>query len=417
LNGEDIPWVQYYKYMGMWFNSTTRDIFRTHYEKKCAAAAYVSWKTVLGCDHYVGRGRLPPLVGCQLYYALIDCHLIHGYDVALDVDKTSMELLDSLNRVILHRILGVGKHSGIVQLYSELGIYPLHVRHTELAIWYLRYLLALPSTHLAHKALEEADRLCRKTKSSWLGDLAFVLGNLPFMAPTLPSLTNLTVNGCDSLIHQLRTRAKQWVADSIAGMVSLPLLHGRLEPQEKGAPRAIQLCRQHYLSRVLVTDHRLALTCLVCASFYFQGLHTDTSSFPFSQLSCRKCGMDVETPGHVFIQCRKARTVEARHELRVALLQDFQVVLPETHSREAMEEIICHLIFDWNTVIPMARFIYKVVRSWRGFGRRLSSMVGEIVPETEDGIILFGNPASSGNPTLPRTPTNCLFGNPSAITS
>ena len=30
-------------------------------------------------------------------------------------------------------------------------------------------------------------------------------------------------------------------------------------------------------------------------------------------------------------------------------------------------------------------------------------------------IILFGNPAFSGNPTLPRTPANCLFGNPSAI--
>ncbi|KAJ7199926.1 hypothetical protein GGX14DRAFT_311502, partial [Mycena pura] len=250
-------------------------------------------------------------------------------------------------------------------LSSELGIYPLQVRRAELAIRYLRYLLALPNTCLAHKALEEADRLRRKTKSSWLGDLAFVLGSLPFRAPPLPSLANLTADGCDILIHQLRTLARQWVADSIAGMVSLPLLHGRLEPQEKGAPRAIQLCRRHYLSRVLITDHRLALTRLLCASFYFRGLHTDTSSVPFSQLSCRKCGMDVETPGHVFMQCREERTVAARRELQVTLVHDFQRVLPQMHSREHAEELMRSLIFDWNTVVPMARFVYKVVRSWR----------------------------------------------------
>src|ERR1700753_1478788 len=97
LNGKEIPWVEEYKYVGVRFTSMTRDIFRRHYERKRETASFVFWKTVLGCNHYVGRGRLPPEVGCQLYYALIDCHLTHACDVALDVDATSFEFLDSIN--------------------------------------------------------------------------------------------------------------------------------------------------------------------------------------------------------------------------------------------------------------------------------------------------------------------------------
>ncbi|KAJ7222343.1 hypothetical protein GGX14DRAFT_353172, partial [Mycena pura] len=128
-------------------------------------------------------GRLPPAIGCQLYYALIDCHLTHACDIVIDVDYTSLELLDSLNRALLHRILGVGKRSGVVQLYSELGIYPLRVHRIQLALHYLRYLVQLPDLHLAHKALLEGDNLRSRGVSSWIGDLEIVLGNLPFAMP------------------------------------------------------------------------------------------------------------------------------------------------------------------------------------------------------------------------------------------
>ncbi|KAK6974192.1 hypothetical protein R3P38DRAFT_2399045, partial [Favolaschia claudopus] len=128
-------------------------IFRSHYKLKHETTAYVFWKTILGCDHYVGRGHLPPEVGRQLYYALVDCHLTHGCDVAIDVDETSFALLNGINLVILRRILGVGKRSGIAQLYSELGIYPLRVRRVLLALRYLAYLRDQPESHFAWKAL------------------------------------------------------------------------------------------------------------------------------------------------------------------------------------------------------------------------------------------------------------------------
>nr|GAT46238.1 predicted protein [Mycena chlorophos] len=347
LCGESVPWLSQHKYVGIWFDSTCRDIFRAHYEHKHNAAAYVYWKTILGCDLYVGHGRLPPDVACQLYYALVDPHLTHGCDVMLDVDPVSFAWLDDLNRSILRRILGVGSRSGKPQLYSELGIYPLAVRRAELALHYLRYLTTLPDSHLARKALHEADRLRRKGKSSWTGDLARVLADLPFHIRRLPSLRNLST-------------------------------------QDK-PPRRSPLCRRHYLTRVAHTNQCLALTRLLRGSFYFRGLRSDPDKHAPDSLLCRKCGEASETPGHVFLQCRARETVEARIELRDELRRRYGVllgVLPST--RKAAEDKMRELIFNWETVIPMARFVYRVCKSWRWFGRKLPTMAREMAPDSAD---------------------------------
>jgi len=95
---------------------------------------------------------------------------------------------DGVEHLILRRILGLEHHSGIPQLYSGLGIYPLLVRRLELAMRYLSYLLALPASHLAWKALTDAESLRASGFSSWLGDMAYVLHNLPFDMPPLEAL-------------------------------------------------------------------------------------------------------------------------------------------------------------------------------------------------------------------------------------
>ncbi|KAJ7290577.1 hypothetical protein C8J57DRAFT_975199, partial [Mycena rebaudengoi] len=159
LGGDDIPLVAERKYVGVRFTSVKRDIFRSHYEHKQKTASYVFWRIVLGCNLYVGRGRLPPIVGCQLYYAPIDCHLTHASGMIIHVDPVSFALVEDLNLTILRKILGLGARSGIPQLYLQLGVYPLHMRRLELAVRYLTYLLGPPHQHLAYKALLEADRL------------------------------------------------------------------------------------------------------------------------------------------------------------------------------------------------------------------------------------------------------------------
>src|ERR1700743_3874466 len=99
--------------------------------------------------------------------------------------------------MILRRILGLGSRSGLPQLYSELGIYPLRVRRLELALRYLHYVLTLPTSHLVHKALEVSDWLRGNQFPSWMGDLAIVMRDLPFPMPRLPSLRNMSLQWCD----------------------------------------------------------------------------------------------------------------------------------------------------------------------------------------------------------------------------
>lgn len=57
--------------------------------------------------------------------------------------------------------------------------------------------------------------------------------------------------------------------------------------------------------------------------------------------------------------------------------------LPTVLNRVAAEALLQSLIFDSHTVVPMARFIYKVVRHWRWFGRRLPTMVCELAPDSD----------------------------------
>ncbi|KAK7006674.1 hypothetical protein R3P38DRAFT_3325963 [Favolaschia claudopus] len=185
-------------------------------------------------------------------------------------------------------------------------------------------------------------------------------------------MADLNAAICKRLHDELIAGMKQWVLNSVEGMVSIPLLHGRLEPQEEGAPRRIPLCQRHYLSVVSITDHRLALTRLLCGSFYFRGLRTT------------KCGSDLETPGHVFMQCRDLQTVAARETLRETLQREFGVTLRTADSAADAMRGMQKLIFDLKTVVPMARFIYQVVRAWRWFGRRLPTMVSELAPDTDE---------------------------------
>nr|GAT51027.1 predicted protein [Mycena chlorophos] len=366
LCGESVPWLAQHKYVGIWFDSTCRDIFRAHYEHKHNAAAYVYWKTILGCDLYVGHGRLPPDVACQLYYASVDPHLTHGCDVMLDVDPVSFAWLDSLNRSILRRILGLCDASNSPSAISAISP---------------RSRIRISRTRRCKKRIICAERGSRRGP----GDLARVLEDLPFNVRRLPSLSNLSTAVCDQFIIELRRSARAWVEKEVHSRVSVPLLHGRLEPSEDGPPTCIPLCRRHYLTRVAHSNQRLALTRLLCGSFYFRGLRSDPDKHAPESLSCRKCGEAPETPGHVFLQCRARETVEARIELRDELRRKYGVwlgFLPTT--RKEAEDKMRNLIFDWDTVIPMARFVYRVCKSWRWFGRKLLMMACELAPESDD---------------------------------
>ncbi|KAF9052206.1 hypothetical protein BDZ89DRAFT_1056548 [Hymenopellis radicata] len=73
LGGMAIPYASSHKYVGVHFWLTTRNIFADHCEAKADAAHAASRTGVFGLE-LLGRGRVPPELGIQLFSSLADCH-------------------------------------------------------------------------------------------------------------------------------------------------------------------------------------------------------------------------------------------------------------------------------------------------------------------------------------------------------
>jgi hypothetical protein len=77
-------------------------------------------------------------------------------------------------------------------------------------------------------------------------------------------------------------------------------------------------------------------------------------------------------------------TVESRIELRLELSMRLDIQLWHGFdTRKAAEDRMRKLIFHWDAVVLMARFIYRVARSWHFFGRKLPTMVSELAPNSD----------------------------------
>nr|GAT50953.1 predicted protein [Mycena chlorophos] len=371
FGGANIPWVLDHKFVGITFTSGARDIFRKHYENKAEAARKSYYASIVGCEHLVGRGRLPPSIACELYYALIDCHLTHGCDVVLDVDPVSFDLLERENLEIVRGILGVGSHSSWPQLYTESGIYPLFIRRLDIQLRFLRSVVRGDCSQALLRAMQESDRLRRKGYACWLGDLAALLRSLPFPVPPLCSLNNMSIAFCDNLRRELRVGCKRFVTGQVQARISLHLLHHRLEPHERGPPTFIHICRRHYLHRISIPDHRLAVTRLLAGAFGFRGVHSSATTVSADRQLCRRCGLEKETPAHVFLACGDPPTIEARLDLRASLSSQFGYWMPMSYAGVPENErvkILQRLIFHWDRVVPVARFIFRVSKHWKWFG-------------------------------------------------
>ncbi|KAJ7226960.1 hypothetical protein GGX14DRAFT_385740 [Mycena pura] len=101
---------------------------------------------------------------------------------------------------------------------------------------------------------------------------------------------------------------------------------------------------------------------------------------------CRKCGLDLETPEHVFMLCDDPNTRAARWELREHLATDFRYALQLPVPRESASTVLRALIFHWDYVAPMARFIYAVAKAWQWFGNVLPTTFFEDEPGSDDDV-------------------------------
>jgi hypothetical protein len=82
----------------------------------------------------------------MLYTALIDCHLIHGCEVIIDVHQPSLDKFIDIQKRCVRQILRVRANSVIDPLFTELGVWPIGPRRLLLALRYLDYLLSRMTT-------------------------------------------------------------------------------------------------------------------------------------------------------------------------------------------------------------------------------------------------------------------------------
>ena len=90
VNGQSIDLVEFYKFVGIHFQSTHSYMFAKHYQTKVSKARSVSNATFAVEDLI---GSLPPRDAKILYMARVDPHLIFGAEVVLDIDGSFMSEL------------------------------------------------------------------------------------------------------------------------------------------------------------------------------------------------------------------------------------------------------------------------------------------------------------------------------------
>jgi hypothetical protein len=102
---EVVERVPAYKYVGVWFSSTTRDIFAKHYGEKASKACRMACASFV-LDDFVGT--LAPTEGKVLYMSRVDPVLTFAPEIVLDVEESSVSKLTDVQHLYIRRLLQVG---------------------------------------------------------------------------------------------------------------------------------------------------------------------------------------------------------------------------------------------------------------------------------------------------------------------
>ncbi|KAJ7450171.1 hypothetical protein FB451DRAFT_1146459 [Mycena latifolia] len=175
--GDDVvEFVSKFKYVGMWFTSTHPNMFAAHYADKASKARKVANATFARVKTHLGS-----LPGLQLYMARVDCYLISGGEISLDVDPRLLEEHIDIQQSFLRNLLGLNPASMVSILYTETGQTPIKIRRLLRALSRLRYLITLPpgEDRIVRDALLDSFSLYRSGKPCWIGDICYVLQHLP----------------------------------------------------------------------------------------------------------------------------------------------------------------------------------------------------------------------------------------------
>ena len=170
-----------------------------------------------------------------------------------------------------------------------------------LALRFLDYLIKLPSSQIASKALKESHLLCLTNRISWLSDLDYALQIVSNCTLSLPPLSQLNSDKICMLSASLTNYVWTFLELKIHQNRCLYLFHRCLEPFANGSFFHIHSMLCHYLIQVTVPAHCKSLTNLLFGeSIFYTISHYGVSD---DGRQCRMCHMHVESPEHAILQC------------------------------------------------------------------------------------------------------------------
>ncbi|KAJ7647985.1 hypothetical protein FB45DRAFT_975413 [Roridomyces roridus] len=304
VNGKLVALVPEYKFVGIWFTSTTRSLFQKHYETKTSKAQGVAHASFT-VDSMIGT--LPPKEGVQLYMARVDPHLISGCEVSPDVTPRLTAKLEKPQKRYLRRLLGLTPRCMRAILFSETGLLPIRYRRVILALHHAKYWASLPEDYDAKLAYTSSLELSESGRMSWASDLRAVLASLPI--PVICTPTQLRcAESIDDVIVQVRQSCNATVQGELDRSERTYLLRERLEMDTDGRRKPVVLRFRDYLrivsvplrktfTRFLLEDHNLAVVALRYPA------RNRKYEIPRAWRRCRFCLGEVEDGAHAALVC------------------------------------------------------------------------------------------------------------------
>ncbi|KAF5339991.1 hypothetical protein D9611_012378 [Ephemerocybe angulata] len=269
-----------------------------HYNDKALKVQRVG-RVICGLEALVGSFQMKDAI--KLYMALVDPHLTHGCEIALDTNATALGLLEKVQIAFLRRILGLGQRSILSVLYTETGILPIRYRRILIALGYLRYIVDCDEQQLVKVAVRECAQLTATNQSNWLMSLREILAKLPFELQILTFHDLPTVAQVDALIKGVTNRINKKLLGDTESSEKLYLLRGRADPAT-GLPTA---CAYREYLGIKNAQHRKAVTRVLTSNHWYaiESLRYTKNPVPVEMRKCRLCRTLIETPEHALFEC------------------------------------------------------------------------------------------------------------------
>ena len=354
--------VAAYKFVGVWFSSTTRDIFSKHYIEKSSKACRVACAS-FALEDFIGT--LAPTEGKCLYMARVDPILTFAAEIVLDVDDGSVAKLTDVQHLYIRRLLQVGQRSVVAALFTETGLLPLRFRRVILAIGYLVYLEGLPVGHYAYGALQESKSLLRNGFSCWIADLNWVISHLPGGLASGTDVATMDIPQLLSLQKAIVRHCDAHLTDALMGSTKCYLLKGRLELGADGGPLKVVRKLRQYLVLPVIPAHRRAFTSIL---FSTHGLAVERLRWreryrdpvPREWCLCRFCRANVEDEVHALLEC-EGDISHPLGPLRDALRMEVDVLVPDFAWHSDSLTLLLRLLHDSQLPVPVAKYVYDVL--------------------------------------------------------